>query len=296
MKFFAPAKINLYLEILNKRNNGTHALKTIFQTVNLQDELEISRLKSGPKIELKIQNSKDLALEGPKNIVWKAADLFFKNFKAEGGVKILLKKNIPTQAGLGGGSSDAAATLKGLAKMFLGKESRSLKTRKLLFRLAKNLGADVPFFLQGGCALALGIGEKLTPLPQPPRFWAVIIKPKMGCSTAEAYQWWDTQFSKKLTRPSDFNRMLNQIRSKKNIFHYGSCIYNSFEDVVFRKYPEFWDIKRQLIQAGCAYSSLSGSGSAIFGIVSTKELGAQVREKLAKIYSSVWLVSSLADK
>ncbi len=291
MKLLAPAKINLYLNILNKRKDGYHTLKTIFQTVSLYDRIEIEKSKSGDRIHLNVLTQESPCPTGPENIVWKAADLFFKKFRLKEGCKITLKKEIPTQAGLGGGSSDAATTLQGLAKLFLGDEANSSKTRPILHQIAKGLGADVPFFLKGGCAIASGIGDRLTPLSTVPHFWAVIIKPSIGCSTVEAYRWLDS--CPRLTPLGDFNRMVTQIRSKKKISYWGPYIYNSFEGVVFKKYPEIGEIKSKLIEAGSEFVSLSGSGSALFGIVSTRKIGQQVMDKCARFHKKIWLVSSL---
>lgn len=159
MKILAPAKVNLHLAIGNLRPNGYHDLETVFQTVGLYDELVFSRSRD---INLKVfgpQISPDFPC-GPENIVWRSADEFFRAFRILPGVNITLKKNIPVQAGLGGGSSDAASALKGCARLFLKKLGH--KEEKILHSIALRLGADVPFFLKGGCALARGVGEKLS--------------------------------------------------------------------------------------------------------------------------------------
>lgn len=301
MRLYAPAKINLYLSILKKRKDGYHDLETIFQTISLYDELELREIRQKkPTLSLKvIQNNSQTAQDCPqdqKNLVWKAADCFFKEFDLKKSCEIILKKRIPMQAGLGGGSSDAAATLKGLAQLFLKFSYSSSKVQSRLFKCASQLGADVPFFLKGGCALAKGKGEKICSISPSPKFWCVIVKPEIGCSTKEAYGWWDKFRQKKglkLTENSNINIMLNSLTKQKGLKKWGSHIKNSFEDVVLSKIPELKKCKQEMLSLGAKNACLAGSGSAFFGVVSSKKIGEEIKKKLLYSYKNVWLVHSI---
>ncbi|MBI2119393.1 MAG: 4-(cytidine 5'-diphospho)-2-C-methyl-D-erythritol kinase [Elusimicrobia bacterium] len=301
MRLLAPAKINLYLQILKKRKDGYHSLETIFQTISLYDELELKETKQKvPRFSLKvIQNGSQKTQNCPpdqKNLVWKAAEHFFKEFNLNKSCAIILKKKIPIEAGLGGGSSDAAATLKGLAQLFLKSSYSSSKVQSKLLSCASRLGADVPFFLKGGCALGKGIGEKISAITPAPKFWCVIVKPEIGCSTKEAYAWWDETRQKKglkLTENSNINIMLNSLIKQKGRKTWSLTIKNSFEDIVLSKIPELKKCKREILSQGAESACLSGSGSAFFGIVSSKKVGEEVKKKLLHSYQNVWLVQSL---
>ena len=290
MKISAPAKVNLYLSIGKSRPDGYHDLETVFQTVGLYDELVLERSRdiniktSGPQMPPDFP-------DGPKNIVWRAADEFFRAFRVPPGVTIALKKNIPVQAGLGGGSSDAAAALKGCARIFLKKMGP--KEGKILHSIALKLGADVPFFLKGGCALAGGVGEKLSPLPCAD-FWAVIVNPAIGLSTREVYGWFDQAAGyRPLTPPPQIRKILDPIRLRKPSKSWAGSVYNSFQDVVIRRVPEIAEAVSALLREGCSSALLSGSGSAVFGIVKDKAQGEKVRKALGRSGLKSWVVRSV---
>lgn len=291
MKILAPAKVNLYLAVGNLRPDGYHDLETIFQTVGLYDELAFARSRD---INLKASGSQMPSEfpQGPKNIVWRAADEFFRAFRVAPGVSIALKKNIPVQAGLGGGSSDAAAALKGCAKLFLKK--MGTKEEKILHSIARGLGADVPFFLKGGCAAAGGVGEKLSPLPSAD-FCAVIVKPKIGFSTREVYGWFDQDSAQAnpLTPAPQIRKILQPIRLRKPFGEWTGGLYNSFQDVVIRRAPEIESVRSALLRAGCFSALLSGSGSAVFGIVKDNVQGEKVRRAMGRAGHKSWVVRSV---
>ena len=290
MKIPAPAKVNLYLSIGKRRPDGYHDLETVFQTVGLYDELTLLPAK---KISLRasgLQLPSQFPL-GSENIVWRAAEYFFRAFGVTSGLKITLKKNIPVQAGLGGGSSDAAAVLKGCAKLFLKKISP--KDDKKLHAIARSLGADVPFFLEGGCALATGVGEKLTKLPYAP-FHAVIVKPKIGLSTKEVYGWFDQAAEAgALTPAPQIRKIVRQIRFRKASGKWAGLAFNSFQDVVVRKAPEVGAAISALFGAGCETALLSGSGSAVFGFVKDHAQGKKVSQSLGRSGWRAWAVQSV---
>jgi 4-diphosphocytidyl-2-C-methyl-D-erythritol kinase len=207
---------------------------------------------------------------------------------------------------LGGGSSDAAATLQALSSLFLGRKAREPRTRSELHRMATRLGADVPFFLEGGCAKATGIGERVTPLGTFPRFWAVVVKPKIGCPTKDVYRWFDERFGKGpniarremitqsgLTCQPKLHRIYDLVSKKRSVKAWVSCLYNGFEEVVFGKIPELARIKNSMIDLGAENALLSGSGSALYGIVSSREKGERMLPRLQKSHQQAWLVHSV---
>jgi len=173
-----PAKVNLFLELLSRRGDGYHELVTVLQEIDLRDTLEIAA--GGPGIQLAVVGADLPAGEG--NLVHDAARLFLDRFAPDAEVRILLEKRIPVEAGLGGGSSDAAGTLRGLRDLL-----RPDLADGDLLSLAAAIGSDVPFFLRGGTALGEGRGERLTPLESPPPTWLVLFFPPFGLATAEVY-------------------------------------------------------------------------------------------------------------
>ncbi|MDD5688460.1 MAG: 4-(cytidine 5'-diphospho)-2-C-methyl-D-erythritol kinase [Elusimicrobia bacterium] len=264
VKLKANAKVNLFLDVLNKRKDGYHNIKTIFQEISLSDDIFIREIKKG----IKIFCSNPKIPTGKKNLVYKAADLLKKYFNIKKGLEIKIKKRIPIGAGLGGGSSDAAAVLKGLNKLWNLKISKNI-----IIKMAKQIGADVPFFIEGGRCLATGIGDKLKKIPVKDEFY-VIVKPNFEISTKFVY-----------------SRLKVLTKSKKKYSINGH--YNRLEDVVIPLYPEIKRIKDKLVFYGADYSLMSGSGSCVFGIVKNKTTGGEIRKHLGKEGYSVWLVHAV---
>jgi 4-diphosphocytidyl-2-C-methyl-D-erythritol kinase len=205
----APAKINLFLAITGRLPNGYHTLDTIFQTISLADELKL-QWRSTPglktKFGLKLHRPNPACPLGPDNIILKAAQRLSEHMGFTGEFNFTLKKNIPIQAGLGGGSSDAAGAIRLLTKIYSPSPSPSQKRK--VFSMAAKLGADVPFFLQGGLARAKGIGDKLKTLKPAAPFWAVVVKPPMGLSTPEVYGWYDAQKQSPIQRRNERVKLL----------------------------------------------------------------------------------------
>jgi 4-diphosphocytidyl-2-C-methyl-D-erythritol kinase len=249
----AFAKINLELHVLGHRPDGYHELRTVFQAISLHDTLELERTRQ-PGIRLEVHGAAVAA--DASNLVWRALDALQQACRCGGGWCVRLEKRIPVQAGLGGGSSDAAAALIGGLRLL----GRHLAPERLL-ELAAGLGADVPFFLLGGRALGLGRGEQLYPLPDLPRTWVVVVQPDaVTISTAEAYRWLDQQLT---LPPAPSRLMVSCIRSWSS----RSLIpENDFEPVVFERFPGLRRLKRRLLRAGAAGAALAGSGSAVFGL------------------------------
>jgi 4-diphosphocytidyl-2-C-methyl-D-erythritol kinase len=253
----AFAKVNLRLEILGKRPDGYHELRTIFQTVSLHDEL---RLKSSAArdISLKIVGDESLTHEPVRgNLVYRAVSALRSELKIRSGVEIELRKKIPAGRGLGGGSSDAAAALAGYLQL----TRRRLPTARLM-EIAAKLGADVPFFLFGGRALGVSKGDEIYPLPDIGKQILLIVSPcDIQVPTPDAYRWLKARALTKSAATPKLLEFCALCRSPQ-----ASGLSNDFEEAVFLRHPRLGQIKRALLRRGATGASLAGSGSAVFGI------------------------------
>ena len=255
----AFAKINLCLDILGKRSDGYHELRTIFQSVSLHDEL-LLRASRQRGISLSIQGNSVLSQEPfQKNLVYRAVDALRRELKIRSGLEIELRKTIPAGRGMGGGSSDAAAALLGYLRI----TGRKLPLPRLL-EIASSLGADVPFFLFGGRALGISRGNEIYPLPDIPKLSVLVVSPRdIHVPTPDAYRWLKARpltLTKRAADPKLW-RFCALCWSTQ-----GSGLSNDFERPVFRRHPRLDQIKRALLQRGAAEASLAGSGSAVFGV------------------------------
>jgi len=255
----AFAKINLRLDIVGKRRDGFHELRTIFQTISLHDEIKL-RASRQPGISLETVGNPALATEPvQKNLVYRAVEALRRELKIRQGLEIALRKTIPAGRGLGGGSSDAAAALLGYLRL----TGKKLATARLV-EIAASLGADVPFFLFGGRALGVGKGDEIYPLPDIQKQFLLIVSPeKIHVPTPDAYRWLQAR-RLGLTKPHENPKLWKfcaQCWSTQ-----GSGLSNDFERPVFRRHPRLDQIKRILLQRGAAEASLAGSGSAVFGV------------------------------
>jgi 4-diphosphocytidyl-2-C-methyl-D-erythritol kinase len=246
----AYAKVNIGLKILNKREDGFHNLETTLATINLSDLLTMDKLDSGLTVE-----AKGLDVRPEDNLCYRAAGIFRKRYGITGGVKISLIKNIPVGGGLGGGSADAAAVLKGMARLF----DMYVKDEELM-GLASEIGSDVPFFIKGGAAYAKGRGDDLN-FFKLPHMRLVLYYPGYPISTKWAYEEYDKM---RLTPEPDVD---NISRGKKKKIRKGFALENSFEKVVFNRHPDLLDVKTSLLATGVFFVSLSGSGSCLFTLV-----------------------------
>lgn len=279
----APAKINLFLEIINKRPDGYHNLDSIMHTVSLFDTLEFEEIKEN-KIELFCVNA-NLPTDR-SNLVYRAAEKFKEKYNINTGIKIKLTKNIPMGAGLGGGSSDAAAVLNALNKLW--KINDSLKN---LENLAATLGADVPFFLTGGTAKISGIGDIVKKLNSDREYSFVLVKPDFGVSTVYAY----SKVKFPLTNVHKIDKITKYI--EQNLLDYENAkdlFFNRFEELIFGEYPEIKQIKNTLESIGCI-SLMSGSGATVFGLLQCQENLNNVADVLAKYNWNVWFVKSFKN-
>jgi len=262
----ACAKLNLDLRVGRCRADGYHELRTIFQAIGLHDTVVIEKT---PRKPLTIVGDATLMPLDEDNLAWKAATALWRAMGRNGaptGARIAIRKRIPTQAGLGGGSSDAAATLRGLNRLW-----REPLAPKALLSLAATIGADVPFFLVGGTALGLGRGDEVYPLIDLPPRDVVIVRPAFGISTKEAYDWLSTARS---PHPMHDDPAV-PVRSDHE---FG----NDFETVVEAQYPEIRQIRERLLRLGARQARLSGSGSALFGIFDTASRARQASAQLRR--------------
>jgi 4-diphosphocytidyl-2-C-methyl-D-erythritol kinase len=255
----AFAKINLCLNVLGKRPDGYHELRTIFQSVSLHDDLRL-RASSRPGILLSIEGNAALAAEPfEKNLVYRAVAALRGECQIRSGVEIELRKTIPAGRGLGGGSSDAAAALLGYLRL----TGCELPLPRLL-EMASSLGADVPFFLLGGRALGISRGDEIYPLPNIPTLSVLVVSPRdIHVPTPDAYRWLGARpltLTKGAANPKLW-RFCALCWSAQ-----GSGLSNDFEGPVFRRHPRLDKIKRALLQRGAREASLAGSGSAVFGV------------------------------
>ena len=261
------AKVNLYLEVLNKRQDNYHNIKTIFERIDLADKII---LKSRRDKKINITCNVAAVPKGHSNLAWRSAKLLQDSFNIDKGVDIKIIKRIPVGSGLGGGSSNAASTLAGLNKLW----KLNLIQSKLA-GLAKKLGCDVPFFIYNSpFALGEARGDKIKPLKAlySVRLWHILVVPNIEVSTASIYKRWDKNFKTfKLTVPRYNVNIMHLALKKGNFPLIGDALFNSLESVTAALYPQIDAIKERLIQLGAKSILMSGSGPAVFGIVSSRK-------------------------
>lgn len=265
MSLISCAKVNFGLRVLRKRPDGFHDIQTILQTIDLGDELVITPTR---ETDIRVRCDHPDVPSGPENLAHRAARLLQREFRVQNGCRIEIAKNIPPAAGLGGGSSNAAATLIGLNRLW----KLNLSNGDLI-ALAARLGSDVPFFVEGGTVLAEGRGERLTALQLIPDFWLVLIKPDFSIATSWAY----ARVKIPLTKNS-LDVKLKKLRQISNLDHLLSLLNNDLERAVEETYPSIGEIKKELLSKGAMGAAMSGSGSSVFGLVRTREAA----EHLAK--------------
>ena len=254
MRLRAMAKINLGLDIIGKREDGYHEVRMIMQTIRMYDVLEI-RKKSSPGISLST-NLPYIPCD-ERNLVYKAAKILMDEFHVEEGLSMKLTKSVPVAAGMAGGSSDAAAAFVGVNKIFaLG------LSRKELMERGRQIGADVPYCVMRGTALAEGIGEKLTRLPDLPGCYILIGKPGINVSTRTAYENLDLN---EIRRRPDIDGMIRDIKNK-DLYSMTGKMENVFEPGIMAKYPVIREIRDLMEKQGALKAMMSGSGPTVFGI------------------------------
>ena len=261
----SPAKLNLWLEVLQKRKDGYHNIESIIDTVSLCD---LITLKESPgRIEVS-----PMGIPQEKNLAYQAALLLKSELKLSQGVEIKIEKHIPLSSGLGGGSSNAATVLLGLNKLW----KINLPSERLS-SLATKLGSDVPFFLKKGRCLIKGRGEMLFPLPPFPKIWYVIVVPEIRVSTETAYH----QLCLNLTHRENSVKILSAL-NQGNLEKVGKELFNRLEEVSLKKYPEIKDFKEALRKSGALGALMSGSGGSLFGIVRSREDASGIASRLKR--------------
>ncbi len=253
VSFLAPAKLNLSLQVFGKRPDGYHHIRSVMVPVSLYDEVTVEEAPAGIAVECDAPG----VPTGDTNSCHRAAALFLAWAGAPVGVRIRIRKTIPAESGLGGGSSDAAAALKGLIAL-----TGMQPPREELYAMAARIGADVPFFLPGGAALVEGFGERLTPLPWDVPFHAAIVRPAFGLSTREGYA--------RLGREPGDPPPHGPIPSFRTFSDVAAVVRNDFEAAWGPSHPEIAAIRRELLSAGAVAAGLSGSGSAVFGLFTSE--------------------------
>jgi len=256
----SPAKVNLTLEVLGKRPDGYHEIRTVTQPVDLFDEVRIEVL-NGNGIAIEKKGYK--IPTGKHNLAWKAADIFLKASGLRAMVKIFIKKTIPTGAGLGGGSSNAASVLVGLQRI-----TKKL-SRNDLMDLSPKIGADVAFFINCRSAIVEGIGEKITPINDLPNFNYILINPGFEASTRDIYKQWD-EFQTEAEDPAN-------IRETITLFRRGEFpLRNDLEKAAIDLYPEIRTLKTLLLGLGIKAVSMTGSGPTVFAVFKEEKEGLDI--------------------
>lgn len=282
-KMKTRAKINLTLDVLGKRKDNYHEVEMIMQSIDLFDEMEFISKKKGITIycqhcEVPIDES---------NIVYRAAKLLKDEYNIDKGIDIFIHKNIPVAAGLAGGSSNGAGTLQALNELW----QLDLPLTKLM-ELGKRVGADIPFCLLGGTALAQGIGEKLQSLPPLPSNWLVLVKPPISISTAWVYK--NLKINRHTQHP-DTARAIQGIK-EQNIDKAIPYFYNILEDVTIPAYPEIKAIKKRLEELGAKGVLMSGSGPTVFGFCRDEKEAQSICRTLKKEYNEVFIAKTYDEE
>ena len=273
----APAKINLGLEIIRRRDDGYHDINTLFAAIDLCDQIEVEA-RDDRKIICTIEGN-DVLRDEPNenNLCVKAAKALREHLNEDWGCNIHLHKRIPTGAGLGGGSSDAAAVLKGLSSLWSNKIDE-----KSLLKIAASLGSDVPFFLYGGIAHGISRGEIVQPINLELSWHCLIVNPGIHIPTPWAYQEVNRTAERK---ESDVVSLLHEVIDDPLLMRRG--FVNDFEPPIFATYPEIGKIKEQLYHHGALFALMSGSGSTLFGLFETREGAEKGREGCADYWCRV---------
>jgi len=276
----AHAKINLYLDVLGKRTNGYHDIISVMQSLDLCDELTICKGEGFNGVKL-VCNDPTLPTD-ESNLIVKAANLLIREYHINQPIYIELTKKIPVGAGLAGGSSDCAATLKGINTLF----ELDIPLRKIL-QFGGTLGADVPFCIMGGTALAEGIGEILTPLPAHPSCYILLVCPNIHVSTADVYNRLDAVKNRSIGQDK-LNRMTTGLKTK-DIQGISRALFNTFTQVTTQMHPEISQIIHALESFGALGAAMSGTGSAVFAYFEDKNKAQVAYDKFKNEKKSTYL-------
>jgi len=273
----AHAKINLVLDVIGKRPDNYHDLRMVMTTIDLYDRLTFEVISEDKII---LSTNRYYLPNDDRNLVYKTAKLIKDMYAINVGLKIHIHKSIPVAAGLAGGSTDAASTIKALNQLF----KLNMDMDKMM-EIGKQIGSDVPFCLYGKTALVEGVGDIITPLPFVPRCWVVLVKPHFGVSTKEIFQ---NVKLEGINHP-DVDQVVNAI---KNNDYYGMCQHagNSLESITFTLYPEVERIKQKLLSLGVDLALMSGSGPTLYALVLNEERAKRIKNSFDKKRYEVYAV------
>lgn len=279
------AKVNLTLEVSRLRPDGFHDIDSIAQIIGLTDELVIERAGEGA---IEVATERGDAPSGKDNTVYKACEAFFDATGVKGGARCFLTKNIPAQAGLGGGSGNAAAAIAGLSRLY-GCDHGANE----MAAMAAKVGSDAALFVYGGTIRMRGRGEQVAPLPDAPEMHLVVVKPEVGVSTAWAYAELDKSERERAQGASDAVERAIRSGDKTALIE---CLANDFDPVVTASFAEIDAAKRMLREAGAEAAMLSGSGSALFGVFESAEAARLAGERLTGKFAHVFVTRTLSRK
>ena len=280
MKIKAYGKVNISLDVVGKREDGYHLLSMIMQNIDLYDEIEVEKQECGIILEC----NKSYVPVDNRNLAYKAAEIFKERYDIVDGVKINIEKNIPVSAGLAGGSTDAAAVLKVMNKLF-----NVNATEEELMELGLKLGADIPYCIHGGTALCEGIGEIITPIKPFRDKIVVLVKPAFGVSTKEVYKNFNLEKVKQHPKTAE---IINAIENDDLNF-VASNMKNLLENVTLRKHKILIKIKEEMNACGAINSMMSGSGPTIFAFFDDMLKAQRCFEKMKKKYSDVFITRTI---
>ena len=280
MKIKAYGKVNISLDVVGKREDGYHLLSMIMQNIDLYDEIEVEKQECGIILEC----NKSYVPVDNRNLAYKAAEIFKERYDIVDGVKINIEKNIPVSAGLAGGSTDAAAVLKVMNKLF-----NVNATEAELMELGLRLGADIPYCIHGGTALCEGIGEIITPIKPFRDKIVVLVKPAFGVSTKEVYKNFNLEKVKQHPKTAE---IINAIENDDLNF-VASNMKNLLENVTLRKHKILIKIKEEMNACGAINSMMSGSGPTVFAFFDDMLKAQKCFEKMKKKYSDVFITRTI---
>ncbi|WP_300382586.1 4-(cytidine 5'-diphospho)-2-C-methyl-D-erythritol kinase [Clostridium sp.] len=280
MRIKAYAKINLSLDIVEKRDDGYHLLEMIMQTIDIYDEITIEKQNK----DITIKCNKSYVPTNEKNLAYKAAKLFMEEYGIKGGVNIYIKKNIPVCAGLAGGSTDGAAVLKIMNRLF----NVNASTKELM-EIGLKLGADVPYCINGGTALCKGIGEEITELKNFKDKILVVVKPPFGVSTKSVYQEFNIEKAK--SHPDTYN--IIKYIEEDNLKLVCDNMKNLLENITLKKYKSLIRIKEEMRYLGALGSMMSGSGPTIFAFFDDMQKAQRCFEKMKESYCDVFITRTI---
>lgn len=276
------AKVNLTLEVSGRRPDGYHDIDSVVQVIGISDEIEIARADAGViELDVDVQHIPS----GRDNIIYRACEAFFDRSRVNGGARIRLAKRIPVQAGLGGGSGNAATVVAGLDRLYgCGFRAEELAD------IAASVGSDSPLFIYGGTVRMRGRGEDIEPLPDSPEMWMVVIKPEVGVATAWAYSELDKQTDRETRTSSNCAARAVRAGFRSGVI---ACMWNDFDPVVCGAFEEIRQAKQLLLDAGAEVALLSGSGSALFGVFPNEQAAQNAADSVRQQYENVFVTRSL---